>query len=415
MPTRHPHKLLSAVLTASALLGVSGCRSENARTTSDSIRPAAQGSPLPGTAMGVTVQEVARGLDHPWGLAFLPDGRMLVTERNGRLWLLSANGKSRQAVSGLPPVVAQRQGGLMDVSVAPDRLEPGSEPGRGTWLYWTYSEAGQGAELGRQGTAVARGRLIDARLTDVQVVYRQVPKTSGHGHYGSRLVWARDGTLFVTLGDRQKDNPSVPGREHAQNLGNTLGKVVRIRADGSVPNDNPRWTPPGARPEVYSLGHRNSQGAALHPGTGELWLTEHGPQGGDELNRVQAGRNHGWPLVSQGCPYGSPEVHTCQVNGGHHEPDFEPPLTVWGPYSTAPSGLAFNTGQRYPGWEGHLFSGSLSGETLWRIELRDNRVVQRQALLERQVGRIRDVRMGPDGWLYLLTDEDDGRVLRLVR
>lgn len=389
-------------MACTGLALVTGCRSEApAGVQANTHRLASQ----PG------VDEVARGLDHPWALAFLPDGRMLVTERGGRLWLLSADGQARQAVKGLPPVVAIRQGGLLDVSVAPAAVAPGADP----WVYWTYSEPGTGADARLQGTAVARGRLVGDALRDVQVVYRQVPKTPGHGHYGSRLVWGRDGSLFVTLGDRQRDDPSRPGREHAQNLGTTLGKVVRLRADGTVPADNPRWSTPGARPEVYSLGHRNAQGAALHPDTGELWLTEHGPQGGDELNRVLPGRNHGWPLVSAGCPYGSPEVHTCQVNGGHHEPDFEPPLSVWGPYSTAPSGLAFNTGPRYPGWEGHLFAGSLSGETLWRFELKGHRVVTRQPLLARKVGRIRDVRMGPDGWLYLLTDEDDGRILRLVR
>ncbi|TBO34152.1 PQQ-dependent sugar dehydrogenase [Aquabacterium lacunae] len=403
-----PHTTRGHRLTlCMALLGLalmSGCRSEAPANTPTNAK-------LTRTGSQPSVEEVARGFEHPWALAFLPDGRMLVSERGGRLWLLSADGQQRQPVRGLPPVVARGQGGLLDVSVAPTSVVPGAD----SWVYWTYSEPGTGAEARLQGTAVARGRLVGDELLDVQVVYRQVPKTSGHGHYGSRLVWGRDGHLFVTLGDRQRDDPSRPGREHAQNLGTTLGKVVRLRADGTVPADNPRWPTPGARPEVYSLGHRNAQGAALHPDTGELWLTEHGPQGGDELNRVLPGRNHGWPLVSAGCPYGSPEVHTCQVNGGHHEPDFEPPLSVWAPYSTAPSGLAFNTAKRYPGWEGHLFSGSLSGETLWRIELKDHQVVARQPLLERKVGRIRDVRMGPDGWLYLVTDEEDGRILRLVR
>jgi glucose/arabinose dehydrogenase len=391
--------LMTLCLTCSGLLGVSGCRSESAAAT-----PTAQSAPL-------HVREVARDLSHPWALAFLPDGRMLVTERAGRLWLLSADGQQRQAVTGLPPVVAQKQGGLLDVSVAPAAAV--AEPG--LWVYWAYSEPGVGNDIGLQGTALARGRLEGHRLNQVQVIYRQVPKTPGHGHYGSRIVWGRDATLFLTLGDRQQDNPSRPTRDHAQNLGNTLGKVVRLRADGGVPPDNPKWSSPGALPEIFSLGHRHPQGAALHPETGALWLTEHGPQGGDELNRVLPGRNHGWPLVSEGCPYGSPDVRTCQVGGGQHEPQFEPPRSVWAPYSTAPSGLAFNTGTRYPGWEGHLFAGSLSGETLWRIELAADRVVTRQPLLERQVGRIRDVRLAPDGWLYLLTDEDNGRLLRLVR
>lgn len=392
-----PHTI-AICLTAAALVAVSGCRSED-------------GAATPSAAGAVRVEEVAGQLSNPWALSFLPDGRMLVTERAGRLWLLSADGRERQVVSGLPPVVALKQGGLLDVSVAPGQAPHDTTP----WVYWTYSEPGLDAEQGLQGTAVARGKLAGTTLTEVQVVYRQTPKTSGHGHYGSRLAWGRDGTLWVTLGERQLDDPAAPTRDHAQNLLNTLGKVVRIRPDGSIPPDNPAWPDPGARPEIYSMGHRNPQGAAVHPQTGELWVTEHGPQGGDELNRIRPGGNHGWPLVSLGCPYGSTDLRGCAVGGGQHEPRFEAPLTTWGPYSTAPSGLAFNTGTRYPGWEGQLFAGALSGETLWRIELKDQKVVTRQPLLERQVGRIRDVRMGPDGWLYLLTDEDEGKLLRLVR
>jgi glucose/arabinose dehydrogenase len=198
-------------------------------------------------------------------------------------------------------------------------------------------------------------------------------------------------------------------------VASALGKVVRIQRDGSIPPGNPRFAGSGALPELWSIGHRNPQGATLHPVTGELWITEHGPQGGDEVNRVLPGRNHGWPLASDGCPYGSLPTESCRVNGGRHAPDFEAPLTTWVPWSIAPSGLAFNTGSRYPGWEGQLFSGSLKGEALWRLTLDGNRIVDREPLLKSRIGRIRDVRMGPDGWLYVLTDGDGGRLIRLER
>ena len=358
---------------------------------------------------GLRVVTLTTGLDRAWALAFLPDGRMLVTEKGGRMRLISATGQLQpEAVTGLPPVRDEGQGGLMDVALDPDHP---SQP----WVYWSYSEPGTGPETRLSGTAVARGQLVNGRMTKVEVIYRQRPKVQGSGHFGSRLVFARDKTLFITLGERQKDSPSNPGTEHAQNVASGLGKVVRIQRDGSLPPGNPRFAGEGAQPELWSIGHRNPQGAALHPVTGELWLTEHGPQGGDELNRVLAGRNFGWPLTSDGCPYGSLPAEGCRVSGGTHAPRFEAPLTTWVPLSIAPSGLVFNTGSRYPGWEGQLFAGALKGEAVWRIKLDGNRVVEREPLLKGRLGRIRDVRLGHDGWLYLLTDGEEGRLLRLER
>lgn len=368
-----------------------------------------QAGPQTRVVDGLKVITLATGLDHPWGLAFLPDGRMLVTEKQGRMRLIGQDGRlDPRPVTGLPPVRDEGQGGLLDVVLDPDYA---SQP----WVYWSYSEPGKGPEARLSGTAVARGRLVDGRMTQVEVIYRQAPKVEGSGHFGSRLVFARDKTLFVTLGERQKDSPSNPGLEHAQNPASGLGKVVRIQRDGSQAPGNPRYPGRGALPELWSIGHRNPQGAALHPVTGELWLTEHGPQGGDEVNRVRAGRNHGWPLTSDGCPYGSIPTEGCRVNGGRHAPNFEPPLTTWVPLSIAPSGLAFNTGSRYPGWEGQLFAGALKGEAVWRLTLDGDRVIAKEPLLKGRVGRIRDVRMGPDGWLYLLTDGEAGRLLRLER
>lgn len=394
-PTRAGALLLSLALVACA----------------PSLSPEAQAA-LPGAAgpsgakLAVQTRTVAQGLSHPWGLAFLPDGTMLVTERGGTLKRVTAEGKV-SAISGVPAVQARSQGGLLDVAVDP-------EFGKTPWVYLSYSEPGSGAESGLAGTAVARARLQGQQLVDMQVIFRQTPKVRGAGHFGSRLVFARDGTLFVTLGERMQDSPSSPGTDFAQNLQTTLGKVVRLHRDGRIPSDNPTWSTP-ALPTIWSTGHRNPQGAALHPDTGELWVVEHGPQGGDELNRALAGRNFGWPLRSYGCPYGSVGGNEgCRVRGGTHAPAFTEPVSTWVP-SVSPSGLAFYTGDRYPGWKGSLFTGALSGRALWRLVLRDGQVVSREPLLQDLGERIRDVRQGPDGWLYLLTDSDEGRLLRVVR
>ena len=252
------------------------------------------------------------------------------------------------------------------------------------------------------GTAVARGKLNGSRLDDVQVIFRQTPKVAAVAHFGSRLVFGRDGRLFITLGDR------LLRRDDAQKLDSHLGKVVRIERDGRVPADNPFAKTPGAKPEIWSIGHRNVQGAALHPGSGALWTHEHGPEGGDEVNVDEAGRNYGWPVVSFGVDYGSGR----KIGEGTTKPGIEAPLTTWVP-SIAPSGMAFLTSDRYPGWKGNLFVGALRGQALVRLVLDGRTVVKEERLLSNELGRIRDVRQGPDGWLYLLTDMSEGRILRL--
>ena len=335
---------------------------------------------------------VARGLQNPWGLAFLPDGSMLVTERPGRMRLVSPDGTLGPPLQGLPPVDVGGQGGLLDVVLDP-------KFGGNRLVYWSYSEAGDGGN----GTAVARARLEKDRLADVQVIFRQLPKVSSRMHFGSRLVFDRAGRLFVTLGDRGSR------KEDAQVLSNHLGKVVRIEPDGRAADDNPFAGRAGARPELWSYGHRNVQGAALHPQTGSLWTHEHGPQGGDELNVTEAGRNHGWPEITYGRNYGSGTV----IGEGTERADVAAPVTYWVP-SIAPSGMAFLTSDRYPDWRGQVFVGAMKVRGLVRLQLDGRRVVAQQRLLESLGERIRDVRQGPDGWLYVLTDNDtDGRILRL--
>jgi glucose/arabinose dehydrogenase len=337
---------------------------------------------------------VAQGLQNPWALAFLPDGRMLVTERAGRLRIVERDGRLGEPLAGLPRVEAGGQGGLLDAVLDPRFAE-------NRLVYLSYSEPAAAGSSGNS-TAVARGRLDGARLADVQVIFSQKPKVSSSSHFGSRLVFARDGRLFITLGDR------FSRRDDAQKLDNHHGKIVRIEADGRVPEDNPLRGQPGALPEIWSYGHRNVQGAALHPETGELWAHEHGPQGGDELNVVRAGRNHGWPVITYGREY----VTGFKIGEGAARSDVVAPLTHWVP-SIAPCGMAFLTSDRYPGWKGSLFLGALRAEVLVRLELDGPKVVREQRLLQPLGERIRDVRQGPDGWLYLLTDADNGRVIRL--
>jgi len=340
---------------------------------------------------------IAHGLVNPWGLAFLPDGRYLVTERPGRMRIVAADGRLGAPLAGLPPVVAQGQGGLLDVV-----LDPGFAGNR--LVYWSYSEPG---ERGTNSTAVARGRLdaegTEGRLTGVEVIFRQQPKVASAQHFGSRLAFAPDGRLFVTLGDR------FSHKDDAQRLDNHLGKIVRIEPDGRAPTDNPLLGRPGALPEIWSWGHRNVQGAAIHPASGALWAHEHGPQGGDELNLVQSGRNHGWPVITHGRNYGT----GTRIGEGSERADVVAPLKVWLPTSIAPSGMAFLTSDRYPGWKGQLFIGALRAQALLRLELDGTQVVRETRLLQTLNERIRDVRQGPDGWLYLLTDNADGRLMRL--
>ena len=336
------------------------------------------------------VVTLTNALEHPWGLAFLPDGRMLVTERPGRLRIVGKDGTLSAPLAGVPTVAADGQGGLLDVALAPDFAQSRT-------IYLSYSEPGDG---GSAGTSVARARLGDNGLENVQVVFRQEPKVSGGAHFGSRLVFARDGNLFITTGDRQN-------RPFVQDLTKLQGKVVRIRPDGTIPPGNPFVNREGARPEIWSYGHRNIQGAALHPETGQLWTVEHGARGGDELNAPKAGKNYGWPVITYGRDYsGAP------IGEGQRKEGMEQPVHYWDP-SIAPSGLMFYTGNRFPNWRGNLFVGALGFQLLARLELDGERVRAEERLLEEMDRRIRAVVQGPDGFIYLLTDEDNGRILRL--
>ncbi len=362
------------------------------------------GSSPPSASTGsLKITTLNSSLASPWGMAFLPDRRILVSQRAGTMALLSTDGAVVLGnLGGLPPVAAAGQGGLLDVA-----LDPDYDGTANTWVYWAYSEPGTGGS----GTAVARGRLVGKALEDVTVIFRQSQKVGGSNHFGSRLTFRADKTLFVTLGERQLDDPANPGTQYAQNAATHFGKVVRINRDGSVPTDNPSFAAAGALPELWSIGHRNPQGVAIHPTTGELWVTEHGPQGGDELNRVLPGANYGWPIKSYGCPYGSPVGDACRVGGGTHTPDFIEPVSYWVPISIAPAGLMFYTGDKFPEWQGNAFTGALAGTALWRIELDGTTEVARERLLGDLGERIRCVRQGPDGWIYLLTDS--GKLLRL--
>lgn len=339
---------------------------------------------------------VVRGLTDPWAMAFLPDGRMLITEKAGQLRIATPDGRLSAPLAGLPAVAATGQCGLLDVVLDPQFSE-------NRRLFFTFAEPGPGGN----STAVGSARLVDDQLGEVRTLFSQKPKRDSGSHCGSRIVVDRQGHLLVGLGDR------FSGKDEAQNPGNHIGKVVRLTAEGRVPADNPFVGRAGAAPEVFSLGHRNIQGAALHPVTGELWASEHGPQGGDEINVVEAGRNYGWPLVTFGRNY----VVGTRIGETGPKAGFEPPLHHWAPTSIAPSGMAFLSSDRYqaryPDWKGSLFVGALRGQALVRLTVDGRRVTAEQRLLEGQA-RIRDVRQGPDGWLYVLTDGASGQVLRLL-
>jgi glucose/arabinose dehydrogenase len=346
------------------------------------------------TGQAIKVETFAKGLMHPWGLVFLPDGRLLVTERPGRLRLIGKDGTLSAPLQGVPKVYASGQGGLLDVQLGPDFAASGL-------IYLSYADPRDGA---KNGTSVARARLVaegdGGRLDQVQVIFRQEPSYASSAHFGSRIVFTRDGSLFVTLGER------FSARDEAQNPANHLGKLVRIMPDGSPYAGNPKKD--GWRPEIWSIGHRNVQGAALNPATGKLWTIEHGARGGDEINIPEAGKNYGWPVISYGRNY-----DFTKIGIGTHKDGMEQPLYYWDP-SIAPSGAAFYTGDRFPEWKGNLFVGALAGQALHRLVLDGERIVGEEKLLSELSERIRDVRAGPDGALWLLTDNPQGRVLRVV-
>jgi aldose sugar dehydrogenase len=344
------------------------------------------------------VVTVAEGLVNPWSVAFLPNGKMLVTERPGRLRIVTADGKLSEPVTGLPAVLARGQGGLLDVTLDPAFAKNNT-------IYWCYSEPRDG---GVNNTAVARGKLVDdaaPRVDEVKDTYHQAPSLNSQLHFGCRVVFHSDGTLFVTQGDRS----ITEGRMQAQNLDSLLGKIVRIHSDGSIPKDNPFVGKEGARPEMWSIGHRNIQAAALHPTSGELWEIEHGTRGGDELNIVHKGHDYGWPTIAYGIEYrGGPITGGIQQKAGMEQPTY-----YWDPI-IGPSGMAFYTGNLFPAWKGDLFVGGHGTSDLVRLELQGDKVVGEERLLTDLKERIRDVRVGPDGAIYLLTDSAKGRLLKLV-
>lgn len=348
-------------------------------------------SPTPQSVPSVfKVTTVTEGLEHPWGFAVLPDGRLLVTERAGRMRLVSKEGKLSRPLTGVPEVVARGQGGLLDVTLSPtfaqDKL-----------VYWSFSEAGDGGV----GTTVARGSLGESSIENVKVIWRQTPKVDGPNHFGSRIVFRPDGTLFITVGDRFTHRPKV------QDLSTTIGKLLRINADGTIPRDNPFVNKAGAKPEIWSYGHRSVQAAALHPQTGELWTVEHGARGGDELNNPQPGRNYGWPVITYGVDYSG-----AKIGEGTEKAGMEQPAYYWDPV-IAPSGALFYTGEAFPDWKGDLFVGSLQPGALVRLELANGKVTKETRYLGELHERIRDVQQAADGSLYVITDSAKGRVLRL--
>ena len=349
------------------------------------------------TEAALSHRVVASGLVHPWGLALLPDGQWLVTEKPGRMRVVSAQGRIGEPIAGLPAVAARGQGGLLDVIVGPtfaqDRL-----------IYWSYAEPRDGGN----GTAVARGRLSDdlTKLENVQVIFRALPTYDGDKHFGSSLAFAPDGKLFITLGERS----DKPMRPQAQDLGSHMGKTIRINADGSVPTDNPFVGQARARPEIWSLGHRNMQGIAVQPGTGAIWTVEHGTRGGDEINLDQAGKNYGWPGVAYGIEYNGsaiPDAVTAKEGT-------EQPVYYWDPV-IAPGGMTFYSGAMFPGWQGNLLVTGLGGKQLARLVLENNRVIGEERLLTDLNARIRDVAVGPDGAVWVITDEEDGKLVRLAK
>ena len=379
-----PVGLVTAALSAATLLAgtlalVTGTRGQN--------------SSFESSAGQLDVQTFASGLVHPWALAFLPDGRLLVTERPGRMRLVSTEGQLSPPLKNVPEAWASGQGGLLDVVT--DR-----NFGQNRSIFFCYAERTAGG--GR--TAVARARLDDAagQLDEVKVIFRQEGPLSSGNHYGCRIAQAAEGHLFITLGEHYSY------RDEAQNLSNHLGKLIRIAPDGSAPSDNPFVGRDGARPEIWSYGHRNPQGLAVDPANGRLWEFEHGPRGGDEVNVIAKGANYGWPVIGFGIDYSGTPIHETTAKEG-----MEQPAKYWVP-SVSPSGATFYDGRLFPKWRGSLFAGTLSGRMLLRLTVSDRAVTGEERLLQNLHERIRDVRQGPDGALWLLTDNPAGRILRVT-
>jgi aldose sugar dehydrogenase len=340
----------------------------------------------------IAVSAVAGGLDQPWGIDFLPDGQIIVTEKAGQLRIVSADGKVSPPVKGLPRIDDSGQGGLLDVTLHPDFAS-------NRLVFLSYSEGGQGGA----STAMASGRLTadGTALENVNVLFSQTPKVSGGRHFGSRVVFAPDGNVFLTTGDRG-------ARHNAQKLDGHIGKVIRLTPDGRVPYDNPFVGKAGVLPEIWSYGHRNIQGAAIHPDTGRLWTIEHGPRGGDEINIPAAGANHGWPVVTHGIEYFGGTIG----DGLKTKAGMADPIYIWTPV-IAPGGMTFYTGELFPAWKGNLLIGGLRAGALVRLELDGDKVVREERLLHEIGDRIRDVAVGPDGAVYAITDAGDGKILRI--
>jgi glucose/arabinose dehydrogenase len=340
----------------------------------------------------ISYEVITDQLAYPWSFAFLPDGAILITEKNGKLRYVDTNGNLDPIpIQGLPKIRAHGQGGLLDVA-----LHPQFKTNR--YIYLSYAER----KGNRYGTAVLRAKLKNHSLEESEVIFRLSNKTKSRHHFGSRLVFNREGYLFITLGDRG-DKP------RAQDLSDHAGSLIRLHDDGQIPQDNPFINSSEAKPEIYSYGHRNIQGAALHPGSSLLWTHEHGPQGGDEINIPKAGRNYGWPVITYGVNY----VIGTKIGEGTHKAGMEQPIHTWIP-SIAPSGMVFYTGDKFPHWKGNLFVGSLKFQQLVRLEVENDKISHEERLLKDELGRIRDVRQGPDGLLYLLTDEADGKLVKIV-
>ena len=427
MNRRIPSSLLtltSLVAGGLMLLACSGGSGDSASAATGTPSSNTDGNGIiTGAAPKATVLNSSLSL--PWSLAFLPDGRMLVSQKGGTMLILSADGSVKSAPITVPGVWVDSQGGLMDVALDPDFASNAT-------IYWTMSTAGGVA--GYSTTVVQKGQLVlssgtvteggsVATLQNIGTIYTQTPAEASSAQYGSRIAFRSDKTLYVTLGDRRMDDPAAPSTAYAQSPTTTLGKVVRLQRDGSAAGAGIS----GALPEIWSLGHRNPQAAAIHPTTGDLWVTEHGPQGGDELNHVQAGANYGWPLRSYGCPYtvtysGSTPPESCRVGGGTHTPGYTEPVSYWASKSIAPSGMIFYTGSKFPEWTNNVLMGAMQSYNtqgfpeirrgLWHLVLNGDTVVSRERL-DLVDERVRDVRQGPDGWIYLLTDS--GQLIRIER